>query len=164
MTTKAKPLPQDLKPQENLYDRMSLQFSAHYEHLGDPITSVISNTSQVLLASDLEVYSRRCKADHVWDFVDLGWYKDHSDKIGLILFENLKPVRTVAPTQEEKLADAKRVLVIGHVNNSTNVLVLPGCSQFVRVDHPSSLQVRCEFEETNFRITIFPYNPIPQKS
>lgn len=142
-------------PELKEFDRLTVLYTVHHEHRGEQPVSVSLGHSRMLKTKD-EVYQRRLKVNEEWKAIDLGWVEPAN--VGCIVIENqVGRGRTVNPTEEELIADNRKVLEVSYTQDSAKCdLVPPGAPDVKWPADATSLYVRCQHGEASCRVTVIP--------
>lgn len=117
-----------------------------------------SASSSIPVSSQEQVYGPR-KQTVGSDFksLDLGWFKDSDEPIGVVLIENVEgtDLQTI-PTPFEKAQIAGRILMVSLSDDGNCLLIHPGQTQAVLCQNPKALKIKCQSGNGRFKVTIFP--------
>lgn len=149
--TKSELLPVEYKPLLLDKDRLTFNLTVYHEHRGDKPHTLSRNWSELLEFMD-EPYTRRLRAEEDWKPIDLGHLKP--SQIGTIVIENITGrARLVNPTEEEKKADAAKVIELSFTGSSEDAwLVKPGAPFFGQSNHIQRLQIRSQQGVADYRL------------
>lgn len=153
---KASATPLNIGPQA---DRLTITQRVHHEHLGDPPQSIESIFSRALEVSDECYVTRRMKSSTTWKPLDLGFYAECPQDIGMICIQNLTGNSlTVNPTEDEKKELDNSVVEVAFSSSDPEdfIEVWPGMMAPFCFSDPKRVRVRCRNESTRFMVFVIP--------
>lgn len=137
------------------HDRLTVNFSVHFEQSDSQPVSTQSVYSNVTSAADEEAYRRRMKVDNHPKQLDLGWLSEHS--IMAIYLQNFVPMTKTKPTKEEKEQQEKNILCVSFEgDNSNQLLVLPDSFLFFRPLRPDGIWLHSLGDSLTIQTIIIP--------
>lgn len=139
-------------------DRMTVNFSAHYQQDRNDAVSVDVHFSAMLPQADegpLQRSGTKVKATEQWAPLNFWWLEDCP---GMVVIENLEGRHfDVQPTPEEKADAAKRVIVVRTDPGQANLhRIAPGHAWPFDVERPEMIEVRCVHGDAHYCLTVFP--------
>lgn len=122
-----------------------------YHITPDGAESLAANSNRKL-ASDEQMYQRRCTATDKWEQLDTGWVKD----IALLHVENKEGRFLINPSEEEREDSDKRVLEISYCPEVVGGWLIPPRETFRGTPSGSTLYIRCKHGEAKYLVSAIP--------
>jgi hypothetical protein len=126
-----------------------------YHKAQDRSPAVHENRYTRMLASDEQFYSRSTKVGEGWKPLDLGWFEEDPNKIGLMVLVNDEGKKTAA-NKEEAEDVSKRILELGLKTDSVFALLPPGESMRFVPHKAEELVIRSSYGEARFTLKLYP--------
>lgn len=140
-------------------DRLTITQRVHHEHLGDPPQSLECMFSRALKVSDECYVTRRMKPRLDWQPLDLGFYAECPQNIGMICIQNLTGwAQAVNPTESEQQELDRSIVEVAFSSSDPEdfLEVWPGMLVPFCFSKPESVRVRCRTAKTRFMVFVIP--------
>ena len=147
-----KPVKSDYREEHN--DRVSAQLNFSYnQDNADPV-AVACHFSRVLAQASEEPYLRKITLGEVWEPLDFGWLRDHP--VGMVLLNYPLVKKQVYPTEEERQAQADKIIEVSLGDPEQIMLLHPGMFLPFLPSNPHSVVARCRSGTARLHTIICP--------
>ena len=148
-------------------DSMTVVEQIYHQPAGEEPTAYHHSFVRKLFIQE-QPYSRKIKVGGGWQPLDLGWFADKPDAVGMVqVINNEGRFTQTQPTDEERAAAAAKVIeVVGGMDDPTRslwkgpvgmlLLVYPKESMRNTVERPNNLWVRCQSGVACATVNVFP--------
>ena len=137
-------------------DILTVTETIYHQSWGEGPTSVNSAFTRELSIQE-QPYSRKIKIGETWQPLDLGWFSDRPNDVGMIQLVNEEGhFEQTQPTDEERAEAAAKVIELNFLALTNSWLILPresfrGCPSL-----PGGVRIRCRSGVARATINVYP--------